>query len=184
MNFKELFGQGAKEPSLDPLQDLVLHKLQPGFMVDYDLKTYTVQARHHYDFDGLRVSEWELSGGEGVHFLQMYDNGEEVWMWSKKIPAGLLGDEVRDKLFAQQEPPTEVSVGGVRYLLYADAAGYFYKNGLAEPQPMLTWDYCDESEEDFLSIEQWGERDVVARRSLRVEPYQFSNILPGPAADA
>ena len=43
----------------------------------------------------------------------------------------------------------------------------------------VSWDYEDEAEEQFLTIEQWGETKFDMQVGFKVEEYQFTNILPG-----
>ena len=184
MIFKGLFNRQADETVVDPLKDLVLTKLRVGYLVDYDLKTWRVTAHNTYDFDGLQVDEWELSFDRDVRYLERYDDDEEVWTLATKIPVGMLGDAVRDKLYAQEEPPSELHYHDSSYYRFNDAAGYFREGGSGERQPMLTWDYSNAANEKFLTVEQWGEREIDASVSVRVQSYEFTNILPGPAADA
>ncbi|MFQ5585121.1 MAG: DUF4178 domain-containing protein [Calditrichia bacterium] len=43
----------------------------------------------------------------------------------------------------------------------------------------MYWDFIDEEDENFLTIEQWGETEFEAAMGYYVEEYQFTNILPG-----
>ena len=182
--FRGFFGRQPDESALDPLQDLVLEKLRVGYLVDYDLKTWRVTAHNTYDFDGQKVDEWELSYDRELRYLERYEEDEEVWSLATKVPIGMLGDAVRDRLYAQEEPPGEIVYRDRAYYLSGDAAGYFRERGVGEPQPMLTWEYSDADNAHFLTVEQWGEREIEASTSVRVHTYEFTNILPGPAADA
>lgn len=184
MNFRDLLNKQRDDPALDPLRDLVIEKLRVGYLVDYDLKTWRVTAYNTYDFDGLKVEEWELTQDRDVRYLERYEEDDEVWTLATKIPIGMLGDAVRTKLYAQEEPPGELSYGGRPYYLFSDAAGYCREGGRGEPQPMLTWEYSDAEGQTFVTVEQWGERELDASSSVRVHAYAFTNILPGAAADA
>lgn len=133
MNFKSLFKKPPDEPTLDPLHDLVLEKLRVGYLVDYDLKTWRVTAYNTYDFDGQRVDEWELSQDRELRYLERYEEDEEVWSLATKVPVGMLGDAVRDRLYAQEEPPGELVYRDRAYYLYDAAAGYFREGGSANP---------------------------------------------------
>ncbi len=182
--FRGFFGRQPDESALDPLQDLVLEKLRVGYLVDYDLKTWRVTAHNTYDFDGQKVDEWELAYDRELRYLERYEEDEEVWSLATKVPIGTLGDAVRDRLYAQEEPPGEIVHRDRAYYLSGDAAGYFREGGVGEPQPMLTWEYSDADNAHFLTVEQWGEREIEASVSVRVHTFEFTNILPGPAADA
>ena len=87
-------------------------------------------------------------------------------------------------LYAQEEPPGEILYQNEAYYLYEDAAGHYLEGGRGERQPMLSFEYSNATDDRFLTVEQWGERELDASVSVRVRPFEFTNILPGPAADA
>ena len=62
--FDFLTGKKKALEGPDPLHDLILEKLQVGYLVDYDLKTWTVTERHRYDLDGGRRPQ-RLPGADG-----------------------------------------------------------------------------------------------------------------------
>jgi hypothetical protein len=43
----------------------------------------------------------------------------------------------------------------------------------------VSWDFEDEQEKEFLTIEQWGETKFDMQVGFTVEEFQFTNILPG-----
>ena len=55
--------------------------------------------------------------------------------------------------------------------------GEFFKGGSGEALSFVAWDF--EDEEQFLTIEQWGETKFDIQVGFKVEEYQFTNILPG-----
>ncbi len=184
--FKGLFNRRPPPETdlLDPLRDLVLEKLRIGYFVDYDLKTWQVTAYGTYDFGGKKVEEWELTNDRDLRYLERYEDDDEVWTLATKVPVGMLGDAVRTKLYAQEEPPGEILYQNEAYYLFEDAAGHYLEGGRGERKPMLSFEYSNATDDRFLTVEQWGERELDASVSVRVRPHEFTNILPGPAADA
>lgn len=181
MGFFDLFRKRDEAKlELDPLQDLVLAKLRVGFLVDYDLKTWQVTAHHLYDFnDGEKAEEWELTAGRQKRYLELVREDGESWTLSKKVPFGVLGEKVRQYILEHDDPPQQVSYQGTTFYYDAAAAGYLVPGGQEPRQALIKWEFLDEDEERFLTIEQWGETEFEAAVGESVEEYQFTTILPG-----
>ena len=186
-----LFKQDDKEAGADerdPLH-LKLSDLRPGDYVDYDLKTWKVEAVHRYDFgDGDVVNEWELVSGRERRYLEREEEDGESWSLSRKIPLAALDGAVREHILQHDDPPEKVTYKGTTYYLDSSAGGHFFPNvyaQTAEPQrELIHWDLIDEDDENFLAIEQWGEDEFEAAAGTYVEEYQFTNILPGGGDEA
>ena len=41
------------------------------------------------------------------------------------------------------------------------------------------WEFIDEEDQNFVTIEQWAETEFEAVAGYSVEEYQFTSILPG-----
>ena len=54
----------------------------------------------------------------------------------------------------------------------------YYKDNADSGREIFKWDYADDTEKFWLTIEQWGENDYELSKGRSVEEYQFSNILP------
>lgn len=175
------FGKTSDETSAEPdLTDLSLSDLKVGYYVDYDLKTWQVTASNTYDWGSGDVShEWQLKSHEETIYLEKETDDEDYWSVSRKIPFGRLGNTVRQHLAENEEAPDEIELDGVAYYMDESAGGKFLKDGQGPGREMLVWDYEDDSGRRYLSIEQWGEEDFEASLGEPVEPYQFTNILPG-----
>ncbi len=184
MGWREFFGIGAKKPPTppgpDPIADLTLARIQVGYMIDYDMKTWQVEAYHYYDWGhGEITHEWQLKSHDDTIYLERESDDEDAWAISRKVSLGRLGAGVREHLKTNDDPPDEIVYEGVTYYLEEWAGGNFHKNGKGPAQEMLAWDYEDDTGQKFLSIEQWDEEDFEAAVGEPVEEYQFTNILPG-----
>ena len=169
----------SKPAEADPLADLVLGRMKVGFLVDYDLATWTVTAYNRYDFDGDAVEEWELTEGHRKRYLERSEDDGVHWSLSKKIPVGSIDGDVRRRIIDHDDPPERVSYQGTEYYLDDSAAGHMRPGGDGAPQQLIKWEYLDEEGEKYLTVEQWGENEFAASAGEVVETYQFSNILPG-----
>lgn len=184
MGWKEFFGFGKKPPDEGPdPSNLTLKDIQVGYMVDYDMKTWEVEAYHYYDWGSGDLShEWQLKSHDETLYLERESDDEDEWSVSRKIPFGRLGAHVRDHVKQNDDPPDELVLDGVTYYLEEWAGGDFYKDGKGPARKMLVWDYEDDNGTRYLSIEQWDEEEFEAAVGEPVEAYQFTNILPGRSA--
>ena len=173
-----LFKKKDKEAEVDPLRDLTLSDLKPGFVFDYDLKTWQVTAQHVYDYDGDRVDEWEISCADEVLYLDREDDDELEWTLSKKIRLNDIDGDLRSHLKEHEDPPETISYNGIEYSAESSDVGHFYENCGDEGQEFIVWDYLDSAEKRTLSIEQGGDDELEASAGNIVEEFQFSDILP------
>lgn len=159
--------------------DLALDDLMVGCMVDYDLKTWQVAARHYTDWgEGDKTHEWQLKSYDDLIYLERSEDDEVQWCISRKINFNRLGSEIPERIKDSGDPPQTVTYESVSYYLEESGGGHFFKDGRPPGQPMLSWDYADDSGRRFLTIEQWGEDEFEASLGETVEDYQFTNILP------
>ncbi len=180
MGLLEFFGFGKKKQEEIPsLTDLKLSDLDVRYMVDYDMKTWEVTARHYYDWGAGDLSyEWQLKSHDDTLYLEKSTDDEDEWSISRKIPMGRLGANIPRHIVENEDPPDEITYEGVLYYLEEWAGGDFYKESQGPAHKMLAWDYEDDTGEKYLSIEQWGEEDFEASAGQPVEEYEFTNILP------
>jgi len=163
------------------IEDLVLSKLKTGFMVDYDMKTYLVAGYNKYQWDeGGVTDEWELKFSSETWFLERtQEDGEVEWSLCRKLPISELQGDIAGEIIRNEDPPEVVTFQGKQFSFEEDNVGEFFKGGSGEALSFVAWDYEDEAEEQFLTIEQWGETKFDMQVGFKVEEYQFTNILPG-----
>ena len=182
MGWRDLFGSKKDEDQFDPLRDLELSKLREGFLVDYDMKTWSVTGYNRYDFgEGYKTDEWELTASDETRYLERSKDDAVEWTLSKKIPIGAIEGNVRQHIIDHEDPPEQIVYNGKTYYLDESGSGHFYEGGKGPSQPFVYWDFIDKEDEHFVSIEQWGETEFEAAAGHYVEEYQFTNILPGEA---
>ncbi len=182
MGFTDFFRRKKKqEPAFDPLTDLVLSKLKPGYLLDYDLKSWIVKRYNVYDWgDGMITEEWEIKSGNETCYLDREEDDEVELTLSRRLPFKKLDPDgsIARAITKNDDPPGELSYEGKSYYLEESGGGYFQRDGKGIGTEFLTWNFEAESGEEFISIEQWGENDFSASIGIYVEEYQFSNILP------
>lgn len=184
MGWKDIFRK-KKDRVFDPLTDIALSKLKVGYFLDYDMKTWSVEAYNRYDWgSGDTTYEWQLTSHDETIYLEREPDDEDSWNVSRKIPLGKLGSEIKEHIVEHEDPPDQILFEGTTFYLDEMGGGHFYRDGKDPGRELLKWDYMDDSGKKYLSIEQWGEEDLEASIGYPVEEYQFENILPGEAEDA
>ena len=175
-----IFGKKKEEDEFDALKDVQLKNLQKGWMLDYDMQTWEVTAHHKYDWgESLKSDEWELRSSNKLIFLEYdpEDGGEFSISW--KVPIGKIEGNIKEHLKKNDDAPGQIVFGGKTYYLDEDGGGLFLENCKQPEQEFIYWDYVDDSEDNFVTIEQWGDNEFEASAGKAVEEYQFENILPG-----
>ncbi|NTW48241.1 MAG: DUF4178 domain-containing protein [Chlorobiales bacterium] len=184
MPFKYFFKKKDEADEFDPVRDLILSKLRVGYMVDYDLKTWKVTAYNKYDIDGHNIDEWELTSGREVLYLEREQDDEVFWSVSKKLPIGAIDGGVRQYIIDHDDPPDQITCKEKKYFLDASGAGFMYEGGLGRGLEFIYWNFVDNDDHAFITIEQWGETEFDAVEGKAAEEYLFSNILPGGGTEA
>ncbi len=178
MSLKDLFRK-KDDDEFDPIADLVLSKLKIGYMLDYDLKTWEVTDAYHYDYgEGCITQEWELSSGREILYLGRSEDDEVTWKSYKKLPIGAIDGDVRKHIIENDDPPNQIVCKDKTYYLDESGSGRMHKEG-QKPTEFVYWDFIDEEDESFVTIEQWGETEFESSSGIYVEEYEFTNILPG-----
>ncbi|PIE70444.1 MAG: hypothetical protein CSA22_07765 [Deltaproteobacteria bacterium] len=164
------------------LTDVPLEKLKTGYYLDYDMKTWQVTNAATYNWGDADISyEWQLTAADDVIYLELTRDDADEWCITRKVPFGKLGEAVVSHMKTNEDPPAEITFDGVTYY-QEEMGGGQYINLDKNPESgseLLRWDYCDDSGDRILSIEQWGENDFEAAVGEMVEAYAFTNILPG-----
>ena len=175
---ERLFGRKKDvDDGPDPLADLVLEKLKVGYLVDYDLRTWRVTGYSRYRFAGMSdIEEWELTANGEQRYLE---RAGDAWSLSQRIAIGDIAGDVRQHILDHDDPPQTIVFQGAAYRLDASCAGHLLPGGDGAGEPVIRWEYMDESETGFVGIEQWGETEFTAAAGSAVEDYQFTHILPG-----
>ncbi|MBU2548485.1 MAG: DUF4178 domain-containing protein [Proteobacteria bacterium] len=178
MGIKDWFKKD-KDPGPDPISGMTIEAMKPGWLVDYDMKTWEVAAAHFYEWGDDDISrEWQLRSGDELVYLEREDDDEVEWSLNRKIAFGRLGSGIKEHVLEHGDPPDEIVVDGTTYYLEEMAGGHYFKDGEGPGQALLRWGYEDDDGKRYLGIEQWGEEDFDATLGVPVEEYQFTNILP------
>lgn len=179
--FDWLLGKREKETpkqGFDPTR-VRLEDLRPGWLVDFDLRTWEVLARHRYDMgDGFEMIEWELRAGNDIRYLCREEDDGVYWTLMKKVPLGAIDPGLKKHILEYEDPPKKLHYEGRDYEMVSYGGARFFKDGFPPPVPFIYWEYESSDGERVITVEQWGDTEFEASAGEYVEEYQFSNILP------
>ena len=181
MGLKDFFTSRFKknQETVDPISQLFLSDLKKGYFVDYDLKSWEVVSENRYEWGSEDVTyEWQIATHDENLFLEREPDDEDFWTLSSKIPFQSLDSQVRHQLTKSETAPETILFEGTTYYLDETGGALFYRDGSQTGKEVFKWDYCDDSETLWLTVEQWGENDYELSKGKTVKEYQFSNILP------
>ncbi len=170
-----------KEADYDPT-NLSVHDLKLGFMLDYDLKTWEIKEVYEYDWgNGFFTHEYKLDSGEEVQYLHVEQDDDLELTMSKKVKIRSIDEDIPEEIINNQIPPKKLFYKNKKFFRDNETPGYFRNaNNNSEDAwlEFISWDYFDENAEEFITIEQWGEREFEASFGRRIKEFEISNILP------
>ncbi|MFE8702802.1 DUF4178 domain-containing protein [Cytobacillus sp. FJAT-54145] len=162
--FKKLFG---KKENIPVVKERNILSIEVGDIVTYDLEDYEVVGKLTYHDHGFEWVAYQLQGQTKTIWLSAEMDDELYVGIYKKIPLKL------------QEPlPKEITYDGIKY--YLDESGLARVVGEGRGRNVNNidckyFDYCDEDEEHFLSVEIWGS-EVEASYGFEIEEYEIKII--------
>jgi hypothetical protein len=182
--FGRLFGGGQREPELPgvPADQLVLHNLQPGWLVDFDGQSWQVMDRVSVELKAGHADEWVLRCAVAEVRLQHEVRfGQEGWEMLVQMPAEALGPGVRQAVVYDGDPPEQAELDGRPLALDPEKrAGHYRRDGgRGGPEGFIAWTYRDDEGEPYARVEQLSDTEVRAFTVSPVAQYQFTNVLPG-----
>ncbi len=154
--------------------------LDVGFVFEYDLSTWEVQAIYEYDWgDNYFTREFKISDGTTTRFLSVEEDDELELSISQKIKIRTLDKSLLEILQDKQQPPKSIEYGGITYYLENEAPGYFHDIAKGDHwEEFRSWDFEDKDGENILCIEQWDEKEFEASIGKKIKEFEISNILP------
>ncbi len=174
------FFKRNKEPEYDPL-NVKVTDLKKGFIFEYDLRQWEVQAEYTYDWgDNYFSKEYKVSDGTDTFFLSVEQDDEVEVALHEKVRLSAFEQDIEADIIDNGRPPKTIIYQGTTFRREDESPGYFREeDGGGDWTEMIGWDYYDADEEQVLTIEQWGEREFDASVGKFLESHEISNIIPG-----
>lgn len=163
--FSRLFGN--KNKSEPPVEERNMFNLQTDDIVTYDLEDYKIVGKISYDDHGFKWHAYQLEG-----------MSKTIWLSVEMDDELYLGMYEKIKLKLHDPIPKKIEYEGITYHL--EESGNARVTGIGRNQNIngmvcQYYDYCDEEEENFLSIEKWGS-EIEVSRGYEIEQYELKII--------
>ncbi len=188
MGLRKWLKRGSGDQDDDVVSEYTLVMMRPGFLVDFDLKTWQVTAKKEYDYDGDGAMEWELRAEGEVRFLERSeDDGRVELTLTRSVSIRDFDEDVMGTILDEDDPPEVVHLSGREYTAIESSTGTQRVADEGEKEnedadtdngrDFVSWTY--ESEDGHVVfVLRWGDRDFSAYEGEYVEEYQFTDILP------
>lgn len=182
MVFDRLFKNFKKDKPADDFGNMTVLDLEVGCFFDYDLSTWKIDEEYEYDWGDQEFSrEFKVTNGVDVRFLSIEEDDGIYMEFTQKINLKKIDSTLYSYLISSDEvkPPAHLTYEGKKYFLDEEAPGY-YRNVMDgdEWTEFISWTYYDDSEENVLTIEQWGDTSFDASQGKVIKEFQISNLLP------
>jgi hypothetical protein len=163
--FSKLFGKKENVPK--PVEERNMFNLQVDDIVTYDLEDYKIVGKISYDDHGFKWHAYQL---EGV--------SKTIWLSVEMDDELYLGMYEKIKLKLKEPLPKKIEHDGTVYHL--DESGSALVSGIGRNQNVNGmicgyYDYCDEEEEKFLSVEKWGS-EIEVSAGYEIQQYELKII--------
>lgn len=170
--------KNESEKHYDPV-NIKVTDLEKGYLLDYDLETWTVTKMAEYDWgNNFFTREFTIDSKGKKRFLHIEDDDELIITLSENLKFRKLGPKVLDYIELNGKPPKEIIFQNVTYYLDEESPGFYRDTDTENWEELISFDYLDEDEEECLTIEQWGDNDFEASFGKIIKAAAISNILP------
>lgn len=184
--FKNLFSKFKKEEPKDYMS-MTVHDLEPGCILEYDMRTFEVKEAYEYDWgDNFFSKEYKISDGVETLFFAVEEDDELELEMSKKVKIRKIQEDLPDYLNDHKKPPNSITYNGIKYLYDEESPGYF-RNCKDDREAddswseFISWTCYDDDDKHILTLEQWGDNEFEASVGTIIKEFQISNILPKPS---
>lgn len=162
--FRRLFPKKNERPKV---VERTVFNLEINDFVTYDLEDYQVVGKLTYSDNGF---SW--------HAFQLQSIDRTIWLSVEMDDELLLGIYEKCKLKLSEPIPKEIDFEGIKY--YLDEKGTARVTGVGRGQNVngsscKYYDFCDDDEEAYLSIEIWG-GEVEVSKGYDIEEYELKII--------
>jgi len=178
--FKNLFNKNKKEQMHYDPNNIKISDIRPGFVLDYDLKTWEVTEEYEYDWGNENFTyEHKLESSGDTLYLSLEDHNGIKCILMRKIRLNSITEDVETAIIQNEKPPKSIQYQGQTFYREHEQAGYFRVVGTQEWEEFINWDYYTADEVQLISIEQWGDETFAAAYGIVLPESAFSNIYPG-----
>ncbi len=181
MGLFDFFNKKEETPSRG---EVTVKNLQVGDFIDYYLKSWQVKEIYEYDWgNNFFAKEYKLDSGDEIRFLYVEDDDELILSISEKVNVMSINKNLKHDILEDDEPMKRMDYNGVTYYLSRESLGHC-RDWEDDPNyddswsKLVSWEFLDETEKKFISVERWGEYEIEAAKGMYIEEFEISNIIP------
>lgn len=178
MGIFDLFKKKKEETHYDPT-NIKVTDLENGYLLDYDLETWTVKKMSEYDWGNNHFSrEFLIESGGKTRYLNIDEDDTLVISLFEKIKYRKLGSFITNYFKEHQKFPEQITYESVIYYFDEESPGYYRDVDAENWEELIAFEYSNDEETMFLTIEQWDENEFEASIGIKLKSFEISNILP------
>ncbi|EQB37149.1 hypothetical protein M948_09715 [Virgibacillus sp. CM-4] len=158
---------GKKKESSNAIEERNMFNLEMDDIVTFDLEDYKVVGKINYNDHGFKWHAYQL---QGTH--------KTLWLSVEMDDELNLGMYEKIKLPLQEPIPKQLEYNGTTY--YLDESGTANVSGVGRSENLSGttcnyFDYMDDEEEKFLSVEKWGS-ELEVSTGYTIEEFELKII--------
>lgn len=164
--------------------NVTVRNLQEGDFIDYYLKSWQVKELYEYDWGNNFYSiEYKLDSGDEIRYLSVEEDDQLILMICEKVNPIAIDKNLKEHIIENDVPMKRLEYKGVTYYLSRESLGYC-RDWADDPDDednwskLVTWEFLDETEKKFISVERWGEYEIDAAVGTIIQEYEITNIIP------
>jgi hypothetical protein len=162
--FSRLFKRKETKPIVEERN---FFNIKINDIITYDLEDYQVVGKLDYNNHGYKWYAYQLQGDH-----------KTIWLSVEMDDELELGIYEATKLKLTEPIPKELEVEGVTYYLDEQGTARVQGEGRGQNvngQEVRYYDFCDEEEEQFLSVEIWGS-EIEVSKGYEIDGYEIKII--------
>jgi hypothetical protein len=143
-------------------------------------------SKEIYEYDwgnNFYAKEYKLDSGDEIKFLYVDDDDELTLSIAEKVNVMSINKNLKHDILEDDEPMKQIDYNGTTYYLSRESLGHC-RDWEDNPDhddswsKLVSWEFLDETEKKFISIERWGEYEIEAATGMYIEEFEISNIIP------
>jgi len=126
---------------------------------------FKVTCKNRYEvgsYEWFELKLYSLSDGREIFLEWEYDDKLELAIYDRATTLKELGIDKRALMEYDDEEEGEFIFEGKKFFYEDSDQAYFYEDMAGEKKSLYYWDFEDDDEEIFISIEQWDGKYEVA----------------------
>lgn len=175
----------------DPV-NFSIKDIEKGAMVDFDLKTWTVdEVRYLYWLEADGSDEHQISKSAEIIYdnekynLQVYqDRPNTIIPMTQEVNPFMIDPKMQTYINLKEfDPPPVLNFKGEPYYREGRKKGYSIERKYMTYSDFQVYEYRNEGQNKLIRLSYFGDKQIKAEIGTLEEDIKFSNFLPAPDND-